>query len=464
MPKMPNFDDMPPVPRGWAVESDDAPTTPEPTETPEDAENTVPASEDELPKPTFAKPPKKRSWVDDSDEELPAVRSTNLPKKRSSWAMDDFDDEPAPVVQEDDEEALTDEDWEGMVEAQKRVEQNHADVAALRAKEVREREVTAKQTQQRIADFTGEDAPAPTVVLKPRPVVVPATPLSQRAMLVSLNISQWSGRRFDRKVSDEVNNQKMASNKAGRYNKVLLPDCEPLAEVHRQTSSLRNWFVEQTLPWLNDGARIMPSARYLPFNAEYRAKKALWQGAVDTLVAEYPALKAKAPSQLKSMHDPADYPYQWELAGKFGMEIRVLPLPDKSDFRIDLDPATMQAIKDSMVDQEADLARTVVTDCWTRLHKVVAAMADRLGDPDAVFRNSLTENLNEVVSVLRDLNITGDKDLEAVRLDVATSLANYAPDDLRNNLGDRKAAAVKAKQVAADISAKMSALMGQPTP
>ena len=46
---------------------------------------------------------------------------------------------------------------------------------------------------------------------------------ASRAMIVSLSISQWSGRRLDREVTDEVNQQHNAASDAGRYNKLLLP-------------------------------------------------------------------------------------------------------------------------------------------------------------------------------------------------------------------------------------------------
>jgi hypothetical protein len=47
--------------------------------------------------------------------------------------------------------------------------------------------------------------------------------LHTRAMLVSLRISAWSARKYDKKISLEVAANHGASADAGRYNKYLMP-------------------------------------------------------------------------------------------------------------------------------------------------------------------------------------------------------------------------------------------------
>ena len=48
------------------------------------------------------------------------------------------------------------------------------------------------------------------------------TDLTSRAMLVELQVSQWTARKYDRKVSNEVAEQHGAEHDMGRYNKNLL--------------------------------------------------------------------------------------------------------------------------------------------------------------------------------------------------------------------------------------------------
>lgn len=453
------FDDEPEapvvkVPKGWSVaETDNEDTEDDPQEGDiQDgegwAEEDQPLDEPENAVPSPVQPVQAPDWQQDWDkDDVPPVVATRAPKKRHAFIEDDFDDEP-PVV------------TTRIAKPKKRqsfVEDFDDEEPVLKPRLT----VGAKGEPVVHLDDEDEDTAAPAPLPK-RETIIPVKRLSEKALLVSMNVSQWSGRRFDRDVSAEVNASKAATSNAGRFNKMLLPDCAELAEVHRQTSSLRNWFVEKTMPWMNDGARITPSSSYLDFTSEFRRREAEWQKAVDALIAAYPGLKAKAPQQLQSMYNPDDYPTAYELRAKFSMAIRAFPLPDKEDFRVELDPATLAALKDSMADVEGDLARSVVTECYQRLGKAVGAMADRLGDPDAVFRNSLTENLAEAVSALKDLNICGDQKLEDMRRRIERTLTGYTADELRNDMAARKTAAVTAKAAVEDIGRRMAGLMGTP--
>ena len=393
--------------------------------------------------------------VEDDFDDEPVVRKPK-PKARG-FVVDDFDDEPEERVLKP--RLTVGEQGEPVVHLTEEEDTDNHKGAMPSAADWDEVEVATPMVEHP-TDAPANDEPISEPYIAPpaQEKIVPVKRLSEKALLVALNISQWSGRRFDRQVSDEVNAQKAGSTDAGRYNKMLLPGCEELAEVHRQTSSLRNWFVDTTLPWMNDGARITPSSSYLAFTSEFRQRKAKWEAAVEALVAAYPALVAKAPAQLQSMYNRDDYPGTMELRRKFSMAIRSFPLPDKEDFRVELDPATLASLKDAMADTEGDLARQVVGECYTRLGKAVGAMAERLSQPDAVFRNSLTENLAEAVMALKDLNITGDPKLEALRKHVEKTLTGYTADELRTDMAARKAAADTAKKAVREIETRMAGL------
>ena len=45
---------------------------------------------------------------------------------------------------------------------------------------------------------------------------------NQSAVLVRLNISTWTGRKLDKRVSDEIDLSKNTKTRAGNYNKHLL--------------------------------------------------------------------------------------------------------------------------------------------------------------------------------------------------------------------------------------------------
>jgi hypothetical protein len=86
-------------------------------------------------------------------------------------------------------------------------------------------------------------------------------------------------------------------------------------------------------------------------------------------------------------------------------------------------------------------------DCWTRLHGVVSSMAERLSDPEKIFRDSLVENVVELVDLLPRLNLTGDSRLEDMRQVVAKKLTRHDPQTLRENQHVRKETAKAAEDI-----------------
>src|SRR5258708_4226650 len=100
--------------------------------------------------------------------------------------------------------------------------------------------------------------------------------LSQKAILTSLTIGGWSARRYDEKVTKDTNRRQNAADDAGRYNKLLI-NKEGIAEINRVTSAARNAHYQLTMPWLDDGARILPSALYDEYTKTTRAFRVEYQ-------------------------------------------------------------------------------------------------------------------------------------------------------------------------------------------
>ena len=85
--------------------------------------------------------------------------------------------------------------------------------------------------------------------------------LTQDAMLVSLRISAWSGRLYDRQASNHVAAHHDATASAGRYNKRLLPKAA-FAALTATMSAARTCHYEQSLPWDDQGSRLLTVANY----------------------------------------------------------------------------------------------------------------------------------------------------------------------------------------------------------
>ena len=279
--------------------------------------------------------------------------------------------------------------------------------------------------------------------------------LSDKALLVQLNISQWTARKYDKRATEQVAQQNGSASQAGRYNKSLLPMNDALNNIHQKSTLIRKKFYTNTLPWGIEGTMMLPSANYLNFMTEFRKEKADWESLVDTFYHEYPRLHADAQRFLGNLYNKADYPELHDIQRKFKMDMAVFPVPS-NDFRVSIGDAELERIQQDVEARVENSAQQAMKEAWQRLYDRVKHMAEKLADPKAVFRDTLVENTKEVCSILSRLNFADDPDLEIMRQQVEGSLANNHPESLRNDPDLRKNKAEEAKA----IMDKMGAFMG----
>ena len=89
--------------------------------------------------------------------------------------------------------------------------------------------------------------------------------LIDKALLVQLNISQWTARKYDKKASSKVAEEFHSYIDQGRYNKALLPMNGLLDRVHKKTTLIRTKFYTNTSPWGIEGTFMLSSKNYLSF-------------------------------------------------------------------------------------------------------------------------------------------------------------------------------------------------------
>ena len=271
--------------------------------------------------------------------------------------------------------------------------------------------------------------------------------LSDSAVLVQLSISQWTARKYDRKISKEVADSHGASADAGRYNQVLLPANDALKNVHSKTQFIRGLFYENTLPWGLEGQQILPTGNYLNFINMFRKERAEWNSLVDTFITAYPALKAEAKRFLPNgMYDEADYPNPSDIYKRFKMDIAVFPVPS-TDFRVQIGSDEMERVQLDVEARVKQAAQNAMFDVWQRLFDKVKHIAEKLADPKAIFRDSMIENARELCELLPKLNFADDPNLEKLRQEVEAKLAGNHPDALRNDPDLRRSTAEEANRI-----------------
>ena len=199
--------------------------------------------------------------------------------------------------------------------------------------------------------------------------------ITERAMLAAVHISIWTAIKHDRKVSRQVANEHGAPERAGRYNKKLLSGAARLDDLRSLAGQIRQSFYKITLPWSDEGYRLLPAHFYFDWTQQMR----------------------------------------------------------EFDFRV-----TMSAEEQTRVAKEIDtnvrqsLARGT-EDLWSRLQDVVSHMVDRLNEPESRFHSSLVTNVLDLVALLPHLNVGEDRELNRFAEEIRNKLCGFTARDLKTN-------------------------------
>lgn len=280
--------------------------------------------------------------------------------------------------------------------------------------------------------------------------------LNDRALLVQLNISQWTARKYDKRATKEVADTHNVNAVVGRYNKSLLPMNDQLDLVHRKANSIRSEFYVNTLPWGIEGTQLLPTANYLEFMTNFRKKKGEWQWLVNVFTMNYADYIDDAKRALGSLFDAGDYPHPDNISTKFKMDLAVFPVPN-NDFRVSIASDELSRIQQDVERRVQEASASAMKDVWQRLFDKVKHIEERLANPSAVFRDTMLENARELCALLPRLNFADDPQLEQMRQEVEQKLVAYHPDALRNDPDLRRDTASKAKE----IMDRMAVFMGQ---
>jgi hypothetical protein len=271
-------------------------------------------------------------------------------------------------------------------------------------------------------------------------------PLSEKALLVTLSLSMFSPKKTDKRITRQVLADNHAAEGALRVAKRLLPDeaVEPVRKLHAE---VREYHYRHTLPWGEDNERLIASAHYLEYTDWMRQRRVETDRAVDDFLLNYPAFIEEARRQLNGAFNASDYPSIGGIRGKFAFRLDFKPVPDAGDFRVSLMREEMDDLRGQLDTRVEEAERSAKQDLARRIAEPLAAMVNRLSEPDAVFRDSLVGNLREICDLIPALNVLSDPAIDAIRQNIQACLYNTDPELLRENATVRSSTARKAQAI-----------------
>lgn len=274
--------------------------------------------------------------------------------------------------------------------------------------------------------------------------------IASSAMLVELSISTWTARKLDKGVSAEVDINKSTKTRAGNYNKNLLAGTGFLDTITKYAANARAWHLSQTLPWSDNGLRLLPMSNFMDYKAQLGVLETNYMALVDKFVIAYPNLVSAAAFQLGDLFKREEYPDAEKVKNKFKMSYNFLPVPMAGDFRVDINEDAKSEIMKSCEDAYNERLNNAMRDAWSRLHSCLTRMSDRLsvdvevdenGTPKhelRIFRDTLIENAVELTTLLKHFNLTNDTNLEEARRSLADAIQNHDAESLRQNFHARE--------------------------
>ena len=258
--------------------------------------------------------------------------------------------------------------------------------------------------------------------------------LTDDAMQVSLRITAWSGRLYDRQASNHVAVHHDAAASAGRYNKRLLPKAA-FAALTATMSEARTKHYCNTLPWDDQGSS---AAHRRQLRALHRAPGRLRERVVRQrarFIEDYDDYVDQARLDLGKLFRIEDYPSKEALQGKFAIRYRITPVPDADHFIAKLATDDTDRVKRDIEQQTEERLHDAVGELYRRLGESVERVSERLQEDEngkpLVFRDTMIANIRNLVDIVPRLNIFGDDDLARLCEQVKDKIASVEPDSLR---------------------------------
>lgn len=265
--------------------------------------------------------------------------------------------------------------------------------------------------------------------------------LPSSMLVFNLSLSVWTGRKIDKRVSEEVDVQKSTKTRAGNYSKNLFAGAGKLDEITKLAGACRNYVYSMTQPWGDNGDRVLNKAVLTDFMTKLTDYERDFSRLTNEFLGNYDMDISAAAFQLGDLFNRNDYPTKESVANKFAFRYTITPLPTSGDFRVDIGNEGLRELQEQYERVLNERVTGAMTDAWERLHDALTRMSERLtdtldenGEPvRKIFKNSLVGNAVEVCELLKTFNITGDLRMDEMRKQLEDTLRGVDAQTLRDS-------------------------------
>lgn len=231
--------------------------------------------------------------------------------------------------------------------------------------------------------------------------------LRDKAMTVCLKMSQFRPLRTDKAKTNAL--QAREGTSKYRVVKKVLGDCRELEEAQIAYRNLARYVRDNTLPWCDDGKRLLPNTSYIDFARRVGELRREADAKVAELAKNWKNIVAEDMKSFGVNANPDDYPDVWDMRSKWGINVRFEPIPDSSDFRVDMDENDKAMMEAEYSKAVADSSEYLLGELLTPIKKMVETLSmpeDKRGK--RWFESSLVGNVKDICERARRLNFNND--------------------------------------------------------
>lgn len=281
---------------------------------------------------------------------------------------------------------------------------------------------------------------------------IEAPTLQSSAMLLTLNISMYTGRKADKKTKDEVLIDKgaRAKNAASVYKSLFAGDTD-LDAINTFQARARREIAAVTLPWSDNGTRMVSTRNFFEVSQLLSSLRVEFEALINKFVAGYALKVSNAAFALGDMFDRSEYPDPAEIKHRFAFNYAFEPVPSSNDFRVDLHNEAVEMLQSHYAKTAQQRLDAAMQDVWMRVMDEVTRLRDKLIVPEEgkrprIFATTF-DGFKELVGSLQALNITNDPKLEDVRVQLHNALEPVDLDSIRESDEMREAVKEKMQRV-----------------
>ena len=186
--------------------------------------------------------------------------------------------------------------------------------------------------------------------------------------------------------------------------------------------------------------RLLPTSAYMDYHNEITRLEQEFHKLTNDFLTAYQWAQGEAQLKLGNLFSTDDYPLADVLAGKFKFRYAYQIIPDAGDFRLNIGQDAAQYLQSQYQQHYTQQLTNAMNDVWQRTYDSLRHMSEKLDYPDKedkatrkIFRDSLVDNVKDMMGLLIKFNITNDVKMDNMRVALEDAMYGVSPEALRED-------------------------------